>query len=238
MKICLLVMALCAVLPPGALAQSFCASDGQPIPTALVERFISADCEACWRAPPSGLPEAQALTLDWVVPGEQGAEAPLSAVAHRDALQRLATLGHTPPKTAQTRRTPVDPQPGVSLRVAHGVALGGYIGASMAFKTAVRLRHPERLSAWLVLIETVPAGTEGTPVARHLVRNVFQPAPLQPAQPSAAAGFLFKEMRPLSIPEGAVPERLRVVGWVQDSNGHVLAAARSVCGPPAPSLVP
>ena len=33
---------------PQALAQTHCSSDGAPKPVALFERFISADCEACW----------------------------------------------------------------------------------------------------------------------------------------------------------------------------------------------
>jgi len=31
----------------------------------------------------------------------------------------------------------------------------------------------EELSAWLVLIESIPAGAEGTPIAGNLVRNVL-----------------------------------------------------------------
>jgi hypothetical protein len=33
----------------------------------------------------------------------------------------------------------------------------------------------------------------------------------------------------MSIPEGAKPERLRVVGWVEDARGRVVAAAQSRC---------
>jgi hypothetical protein len=41
------------------------------------------------------------------------------------------------------------------------------------------------------------------------------------------------ERRPLSIPEGANPQRLRVVGWLQDGRGRLLAAAQSACQPVA-----
>jgi hypothetical protein len=41
----------------------------------------------------------------------------------------------------------------------------------------------------------------------------------------------FKESRPLNIPEGANPQRLRVVGWVQDARGQVMVAAESACLP-------
>jgi hypothetical protein len=42
------------------------------------------------------------------------------------------------------------------------------------------------------------------------------------------------ERRPLSIPEGADPQRLRVVGWLQDQRGRLLAAAQSACRPDLP----
>jgi hypothetical protein len=38
------------------------------------------------------------------------------------------------------------------------------------------------------------------------------------------------ELRPMFFPEGAQPERLQTVGWVQDAQGRVVAVARSVCG--------
>ena len=34
---------------PGAWAQASCSSDGAPRPAVVFERFINADCEACWR---------------------------------------------------------------------------------------------------------------------------------------------------------------------------------------------
>ena len=37
------------------------------------------------------------------------------------------------------------------------------------------------------------------------------------------------ETRSMRIPEGAQAERLRLVGWVQDAQGSVLAAAQSTC---------
>jgi hypothetical protein len=39
------------------------------------------------------------------------------------------------------------------------------------------------------------------------------------------------ESRPLSIPQGVNPDRLRVLGWVQDAQGQVLATAQSRCTP-------
>jgi hypothetical protein len=33
----------------------------------------------------------------------------------------------------------------------------------------------------------------------------------------------------MNIPEGADPARLRVVGWVEDAHGRIVAAAQSHC---------
>ena len=85
--------------------------------------------------------------------------------------------------------------------------------------------------AWLVLVETLPAGTEGSPVARNLVRNALQPAWDGPHPLSNKEHLRLFESRPLSIPEGADPRRLQVVGWVQDASGRIRAIARSRCAP-------
>jgi len=235
MKSLLLVMSLSAVFTSGVAAQSFCASDGQATPVTLVDRFISADCDTCWRTAPTEATDAQTLTLDWIVPSAQGDEAPLSAAASRDALQRLSSLGQAAPNSTLTLRTPVGQKRSWQLRVANGMVLGGYIGASLLFKTSTQPRHPENLSAWLVLIETIPAGTEGTPAERNIVRNVLQPPYYLRKQLLKNEHVIFQETRPLSIPPGAVPERLRVVGWVQDAKGRILSAAQSVCRAPEPS---
>jgi hypothetical protein len=111
--------------------------------------------------------------------------------------------------------------------VAHGLAVNDYIGTSIS----VQQPGPERWSAWLALVETVPAGVEGSPVERNLVRNTFQP-PWDGAKPlSKADRRRLLESRPMQIPEGAKPSRLRVVGWLEDSRGHIRAIAQSRCRP-------
>lgn len=231
MKLALLLVSLSATWAPAAWAQSYCASDGQATPLTLIERFISADCEACWHAPQAPEPSARSLTLDWIVPSDQGDAAPLSAGASRDAWLRLQTLGRAAPAPAFSTRTPVTGDPSGTLRVAHGVALGGYIGASIELKVRRKPGQQEPLSAWLVLVETIAAGVDGTSSERNLVRNVLLtnwPAP-EPASASGPASY--REVRPLNIPPGASAARLRVVGWVQDARGRVLSAAQSVCAP-------
>ncbi len=214
-----------ALALPWAHAQSSCSSDGQPRPTALLERFINADCEACWSERQTPAAARGDLAIDWIVPGSRGDEAPLAAAATRDALDRLQALAAPVPAAARgARQRAVAPRPG--LRVAHGLPFNGYIGASIDFKAA----GPGPWTGWLALVEKLPAGTEGTPVQRLLVRNLLQvPWPGRQPGPGAPAGRLF-ESRPMNIPSGARPERLSVVGWIEDSRGHIRAIAQSGCG--------
>ncbi len=114
-----------------------------------------------------------------------------------------------------------------TLRVAHGLPLNGYVGTSISLSPAGR--GPWR--AWLLLVEALPAGTEGSPVARHLVRAAFNPPWDLPRAPTAAERQRLWESRPLRIPEGADPGRLKVVGWVEDAQGRIRAIAESRCLP-------
>ncbi len=237
------------LLAPAALAQSACASDGQPAPTALLERFLNADCEACWADAAGGEPPEGSLALDWITPGSRGEDAPLSAAALRDSQWRLQALGQATPARAARWGQPVAALPGLQLRVAHGGALNGYVGASITLTlrpALARQAWQQDWTVWLALVETIPAGTEGTPLARRLVRNTHQPrwnwaeaeatapapAPASAAtQAGDAASASFSDSRILSLPGGTQAERLGVVGWVQDSQGRVLAAAQSRCVP-------
>jgi hypothetical protein len=218
---------LLVVAAAAAQAQPSCDSDGQPQPVGLLERFISADCEACWTDAATPRPRRGELALDWITPGSKGEDAPLSAAASRDSLARLQALGRAAPARSQAVHRRAAPS-ARQLRVAHGLAFNGYIGASIELKPG----RGGPWKAWLLLVETLPVGTEGSPVERNLVRNALQPAwddaePLSKAQQAR----LF-ESRPMSIPEGANPKRLRVVGWVEDARGRIRAIAQSRCVAP------
>lgn len=204
-----LLLALHQAVP----AQVACSSEGQPAPTALLERFISADCEACWSDTQAALPRPGAVALDWIVPGAAGDDAPLSAAARQDSLDRLQAKGQA------SIPTTIPLQPSLVLRVARGPALGGYIGTSIALQA--QKASDGLLTAWLALVETIPAGTDGTAVERNLVRNTLV------LDWSAPGEHL--EIRPLSIPAGAQATRLRVIGWVEDASARVVAVAQSVC---------
>lgn len=229
MKTELILLGLGVLLVQGAQAHSSCASDGRAAPTTLVERFISADCQACWSEPATDRTPARALTLDWIVPGAQGDDAPLSVAASRDALTRLQTLGRAAPATASTVTTPVSGRRAPQLRVAHGPAFNDYIGASIEMKPAAK----GQWNAWLLLVETIPQETDGTPVTRNLVRNLLQSSWNGPALLSKSEQNRFYESRPLTIPAGANPDRLSVVGWVEDTQGRIRSIAQSHCTPVA-----
>jgi hypothetical protein len=222
-------MAVLALAPVAARAQASCSSDGQRAPVALLERFINADCASCWAAADTPRPPRGTLALDWIVPGTEGDNAPLSAAASRDALARLQALQRPVPAISVTSTLRVTSAGATRLRVAHGLPLGGYIGASIDYRPSRPGREP--VTAWLALVETIPAGTEGSPVERHLVRNVLQTPWNDRASPSRSVQKRFIESRPLNIPEGARPERLRVVGWVEDTKGRMTAMAQSQCHP-------
>ena len=216
-----------------AWAQSSCSSDGQAAPLAVLERFISADCATCWTSPATLKVKTSDLVVDWIVPSSRGDEAPLSAAARQDAQFRLQALNQTAPFDSWNLRRAVLAKP-LPLRVARGVALGGYMGASIALIPQPGTRLPQHpMTAWLVMVEDIPAGTDGTPVARQLVRNTLQISWNEPDQSTTPnptrPNQRLQESRPMSIPDGANPDRLRVVGWVEDPLGRVIATAASVC---------
>lgn len=203
-------------------ARALCTSDGVPQPAALLERFTSADCGDCWRDPATPDPAAGTLAIDWILPGRKGEEAPLSVAALDEAAERLQALGRPAPARADAvfgRRS----GEGVPLRVALGEAFNDYIGTSM------ELPRPgqEPWHASLLLVESLPAGAEGSPVARNLVRKVFRP---DWDRAGVRQGGL-EERRAMQLQEGTRPERLRLVAVLQDSRGRIRAISRTECRP-------
>lgn len=229
---------LVALTSPAALAQpASCSSDGVPVPAVLRERFLSADCADCWRDTATPGAEPGVLALDWVLPGTQDDEAPLSAVARPEAAQRLARLGlalaagaahRDAPVQAAKRRTLSRKPPPHLLRVVQGQALGGYLGVEIRYATPKRAVTP--LTAWLAMVEVLPEGTEGSPVARNLVRNLHTPAWTGEVLLSKTKKSPLRDLRAMNIPEGANPANLRLIGWIEDARGRVLDVALTDCG--------
>jgi hypothetical protein len=220
------MLALAWLLTAGvpAQAQSVCSSDGQRQAAGLHERFINADCADCWTA--AGTPAARPgeWSLDWVLPGDRGDDAPLSAVARRDALERLQALSLPLPAGQSQRGTRAAGPEGWRLRVAHGIAFNGYLGVSIEFKHrgAAQPAKDLPLTGWLALVETLPAGTEGSPVERQLVRGLSK-TDWDRRQPGAVLSVS------MAVSEGVNPERLSLIGWLENARGELLTAVRSRC---------
>ena len=243
----LLLALLAAGVPLPGFAQSSCSSDGQAAPAVLYERFINADCASCWGQAAAHVPGPSALVLDWIVPGSAGEDAPLSAAATTDAQARLEALQRPVPATTDTHIDTVVAASASAtgtatarasrparLRVAHGLPFNDYLGTSIAFTPAAVAQRgaPPSSGPWnfyLLLVESVPAGTDGTPVARQVVRNVLTGIWAQPAPSPKRLQHAWQELRPARIAAGARVENLYMVGWVQNAQGSVVVATRSVC---------
>ncbi|WP_295641269.1 hypothetical protein [uncultured Methylibium sp.] len=196
-----------------------------PAPRQVVERFVPADCEACWAEPGAALP-GSTWVLDWIAPSPRGAEAALAVAALAEAAERLDALEAAPAAVStQVFRWTVRARPGPALRVAGGPAWNGYLGLELT----ARGKPPAGAVAYLALVEDVPAGSEGTAVARRLVRAVAGPLPLD------AGGRVSTQLRALRIPEGARAERLRGAAWWVDGRQQLGGLALEGCpGRPAP----
>ena len=156
----------------------------------------------------------------------------MAAAAANDALLRLQALGRAAPGTTDVAVLAVEGTSAHRVRVAHGLPLNDYLGTGIAFKPH-RANPADTWQYHLLLVESVPAGAEGTPVERNLVRNMLQGTWEKRHQLSKAeqtrTRFAWMENRPMRIPEGAKAEQLHMVGWVQNAQGEVVAAARSAC---------
>ena len=156
--------------------------------------------------------------LDWVLPGSGGEDAPLSAVATPEGLERLQALGKPSPERAISLRR-ARTGGAVPLRVALGQPFNDYVAASIELPKGGK--GPWR--AWLLLVERLPAGAEGSPVERNLVRNVFRPD-----WGHDSTGRL-AETRAMQLREGAQPERLRLVALLEDARGRMRSIRQTQC---------
>lgn len=212
---CLLI----ACMQSGGLAQ---AAPPCSAPRAVIERFMSADCEACWSAAPAEAPPGSTWVLDWIASTASGSAAPLAVAALSEAGGRLEALAST--VAADKPRAfhwPIERRPAVRLRVGGGPAWNGYLGLQLQ----TRGKPPAGAVAYLALVENIPAGSDGSPVARRLLRNVAGPLVIEPSgRPST-------QWRALRIPAGAQPERLQGVAWWVDGDARLRGIAAEGCAP-------
>ena len=188
-------------------------------PRQVAERFIGADCTDCWSAPREAAAPSAAWALDWIVPGAS-ADAPLAAAALPEGAARLAELDHDAAALPARLDWSLPRRPSLCLAVQAGPAWNGYLGLQLRSRGAA----PPGARAYLALVEELPAGSEGSPIARRLVRAVAGPIPLAGDTPSL-------ELRALRVPETAHPERLRGLAWWVDDRQRLQGIAREGCGP-------
>jgi hypothetical protein len=214
--LCALTLALFAWAP----AHAECAAP----PRLLLERFISADCEACWRVVPPSPAPAQGGTpfvLDWIVPSSRGDQAPLSPVTVPEATPRAARAGSLVSDEVLTQSTPLAGPSALQLKVEDGPAWNSYIALRLEVSYTASRPLPQGLAGYLALVERFGAADEGTPVARQRVRSVIGPLPLD----GLAQGRKVDHLRAVRVPANVSPERLAVVGWLETPAGRVLAVA-------------
>jgi len=207
---------------------------------AVVERFIGADCLACWKgdpAPGAGrLPGAEApgpgeWVLDWVVPSAR-ADAALAAPALPESAERLARLGphlgarlEMAPAAFDTTTALAPPDPARRFWVHSSLPWNGYFGVQMH----ARGRWPDGSSAWVGLVEVLPAGVDGTTLERRLVRTLTGPVAL-PA--SAGPGDGVDPLFGMRWPESARADRIAAVAWIEGRDGRILQIASDRCVDP------
>jgi hypothetical protein len=207
-----IAMALSASVACSALAKPVCKV---PAPLRLVERFMSADCETCWAAQGAKGESKRNVVLDWIVPAAD--TSPLAAGAVSEATARAGAL--TASSTVQ-RSTPLQTA-APRLRIADGPAWNGYVGLQLTVNRRGKL--PEGAVAYIALVERVAAGSEGSAIARQLVRNVVGPLSLE----ELATVTPVRHFRAMRLPDGAQAEKLASVAWVQSAEGRVIAATQS-----------
>lgn len=225
---------LLALHLPLALAQNACNSDAAPPPQALYERFLSADCAACWRQP-AFTPAASAALLDWIVPSGAGDEAALSAAARTESLSRLAALGRAAPGTTDVHIAPMGERLPGRLRLAFGPAVNDYVGATVSYLGALPGGSGGEWTVSLALVEQIPVGADGTLAPRNLVRNLLQRKWEKGNQLSKKELFKlppqtrWSERPVMQIGSGTDPARLALIGWMEDGQGRIVATARAQC---------
>jgi hypothetical protein len=192
-----------ALVPAGVLGAlpADCPARGAPV----IERFAPADCVACWRVAAGTTGGKAHWRLDWIVP-VAGDPPGAAEAAEREARARRA--GVTPRDRQST--LPRD----AALAVSSGPAWHGYLGVQID----VAGSWPAGASAWLALVEALPAGADGIGTERVLVRAV--------AGPLALPG---SHLHALRWPETVQPERLAARGWIESADGRILALASPTC---------
>ena len=191
---------------------------------AVFERFISAECQACWTDASVAQAGAGEWLLDWIVPSARGDDAPLSSAAPPEARARARRALKAEPANdrARVRRSAARRDTSWQMSVVSGPAWNGYFGVQVDASG----RADNGVSAWIALVETVAAGTDGSAVPRELVRTLsgpFTPSDLRSGGP-------WQHLLAMRWPETAKPSRLHARAWIENAAGRIVAMAGEPCG--------
>ena len=234
-------MGTAAAAPTRAANAPACPGPG----AAVQERFFSAECADCWAGSEASLAAtpapsarsrpniknqpafASAWLFDWITPA--GDAAPLALGALPESAERAARLGLTALPPAATHRQDLAALPprslGATIKLESGPAWQGYFGLQLTLSSPRRWQPPAGASAWLALVEIVPAGRDGTPVKRALVRSVAGPLPLSALTAHRSSSHL----RALRWPAAAEPANLQGRAWIEGPDGQILAVTADQC---------
>ena len=191
---------------------------------AVLERFISAECQVCWTDASVAQAGAGEWLLDWIVPSARGEDAPLSSAAPPEARARARRALKDEPANdrARAQRSAARSDASWQMSVVSGPAWNGYFGVQVDASG----RANNSVSAWIALVETVAAGTDGSAVPRELVRTLsgpFTPSELRSGEP-------WQYLLAMRWPETAKPSRLHARAWIEDAAGRIVAMAGEPCG--------
>ena len=171
-------------------------------PKAMLERFISAACESCWQTATAPDRPGEVLVLDWIAPAGDGA--PLASAALTEATARADKLLAN---ETQSRRVSLTKPGAPRVRIADGPGWNGYVGLSLTVQRIAKL--PTGAVGYMALVERVPAGSEGSPVARQLVRALIGPLPLDELLSQAKVQHFRATRLPTSTFELSHPTRFQ-----------------------------
>jgi hypothetical protein len=116
---------------------------------------------------------------------------------------------------ARVRRSAARRDTSWQMSVVSGPAWNGYFGVQVDASG----RADNGVSAWIALVETVAAGTDGSAVPRELVRTLsgpFTPSDLRSGGP-------WQHLLAMRWPETAKPSRLHARAWIENAAGRIVA---------------
>jgi hypothetical protein len=127
--------------------------------------------------------------------------------------------------SSSRRSAPAAGRPPLRLAVHSGPAWNNYIAVQYELGRGA----PADASVWVALVESIAAHSEGSPVARELVRAVA--GPYRATSTASADGAT--PMVAMRVPATPQPQRLAARAWVETADGRIVTIASEDCPSPA-----